>query len=401
MSSKKFVYLLMMVAIVCGLTLADTAHGQTKSFIIFQGTVTKSDGTSTAGLVIKGVRIDPAAGIELLVDEDTVQADDSYKLQFTGLPFAGVPDISAGEQIEITVTEDGNVVHSEIYIVTAADLSVPAPLVTLDITLADISVKANPSALEADGVMASTITVEIGGADATGDTITIDPPSKGTVGAVTEVGDGVYTATYTAPLDRSLSFLETVQITASSANIGKSRSTFITLLPVPTTVTVELGKDSFIADTPEETTVKVTVDQAGPVTAETVTLALSPEVGLVTSPATNNGDGTYSATYTSGGTAGPVTLTATTGAGASDTVDIVINAGLPANIELSAAHDTVTSLASTTVTATVTDSNGNPAGATLTRSTTRGGEVGEFTSTIRNLHRNLYRTDDRCWCPNG
>ena len=64
------------------------------------------------------------------------------------------------------MTEDGNVVHSEIYIVTAADLSVPAPLVTLDITLADISVKADPSALEADGVMASTITVEIGGADA-------------------------------------------------------------------------------------------------------------------------------------------------------------------------------------------------------------------------------------------
>ena len=47
MSSKKFVYLLMMVAIVCGLTLAGTAHGQTKSLISFQGTVTKSDGTST------------------------------------------------------------------------------------------------------------------------------------------------------------------------------------------------------------------------------------------------------------------------------------------------------------------------------------------------------------------
>ena len=176
------------------------------------------------------------------------------------------PNISVGERIEITVTEDSNVVHSEIYTVTAADLSVPAPLVTLDITLADISVKADPSELEADGVMTSTIMVEIGGTARTGDTITIDPPSKGTVGAVTELGDGVYTATYAAPLDRSLSFPETVQITASSANIGKSRSTLIALLPVPTTVTVELGEDSFIADTPEETTVTVTVDQAGPVT---------------------------------------------------------------------------------------------------------------------------------------
>ena len=336
MSSKKFVYLLMMVAIVCGLLLAGgTAHGQSKDHINFQGTVTKSDGTSVAGLVIKGVRVDHAAESEFLVVEDTVQADGSYKFVFVAFPFPPTPspNISAGERIEITVTEGGNVVHSEIYIVTAADLSVPAPLVTLDITLADISVKANPSALEADGVMTSTITVEIGGTARTGDTVTIDTPSKGTVGAVTEVGDGVYTATYTAPLDRSLSFPETVQIDASSANIGKSRSTLITLLPVRTTVTVELGKDSFIADTPEETTVKVTVDQAGPVTAETVTLALSPEVGSVTSPATSNGDGTYSATYTSGGTAGPVTLTATTGAGASEMATITINAGLPANID--------------------------------------------------------------------
>ena len=384
MSSKKFVYLLMMVAIVCGLTLAGTAHGQTKDHINFQGTVTKSDGTSTAGLVIKGVRVDHAAESEFLVVEDTVQADGSYKFSFVAFPFPPTPspNISAGERIEITVTEGGNVVHSEIYIVTAADLSVPAPLVTLDITLADISVKANPSALEADGVMTSTITVEIGGTARTGDTVTIDTPSKGTVGAVTEVGDGVYTATYTAPLDRSLSFPETVQIDASSANIGKSRSTLITLLPVPTTVTVELGEDSFIADTPEETTVKVTVDQAGPVTAETVTLALSPEVGSVTSPATSNGDGTYSATYTSGGTAGPVTLTATTGAGASEMATITINAGLPANIALDANPTRVTSLGSSTVTATVTDSNGNPAGATLTATTTSGGSVGEFTGTF-------------------
>ena len=265
MSSKKFVYLLMMVAIVCGLTLAGTAHGQTKDHITFQGTVTKSDGTATAGLVVKGVRIDHGPEREYLVIDDTVQEDGSYKFVFIAFPFPPdpVPNISAGEQIKITVTEGVNVVHSEIYIVKAADLSVPAPLVTLDITLADISVASDPSALEADGVMNSTIRVEIGGTARTGDTITIDTPSKGTVGAVTEVGDGVYTATYTAPLDRSLSFPETVQITANSANIGKSRSTLITLLPVTTTVTVELGKDSFIADTPEETTVKVTVDQAG------------------------------------------------------------------------------------------------------------------------------------------
>ena len=39
MSSKKLVYLLMMVAIVCGFIASDVAHGQSKVFINFEGTV--------------------------------------------------------------------------------------------------------------------------------------------------------------------------------------------------------------------------------------------------------------------------------------------------------------------------------------------------------------------------
>ena len=62
----------------------------------------------------------------------------------------------------------------------------------------------------------------------------------------------------------------------------------------------------------------------------------------------------------------------------------------PANIELSAAHDLVTSLGSTTITAVVTDSNGNPAGATLSSTTTSGGEVGEFTSTVFGTYTATY-----------
>ena len=82
-------------------------------------------------------------------------------------------------------------------------------------------------------------------------------------------------------------------------------------------------------------------------TDEIVTLSYPPLSESVTSPATNNGDGTYSATYTSGGTAGNVRLTATaTQAGASGTATITINAGPPAAIELSAAPETVSSLGS-------------------------------------------------------
>ena len=95
------------------------------------------------------------------------------------------------------------------------------------------------------------------------------------------------------------------------------------------TVSVDVTPSLFSADTAGTGTVTVTVmEEDVPVTDETVTLSLSPAVGSVTSPATNNGDGTYSATYTSGGTAGNVTLTAmATQAGGSGTATLTINAG--------------------------------------------------------------------------
>ena len=389
MSSKKFVYLLMMAAIVCGFIASDVAHA--KDFIFFEGTVTKSDGTSVAGLVLRAERIDHGtegvqSGLEdLLVNEVTLGADGTYKFTFSALSFGGVQQITRGERIEFSVASVG---HRETYEITAADLAPAVPSVTLNITLADISVDATPSELAADGAMTATITVEVGGTAGAGDTVTINAPTKGTVGDVVDQGGGVYTATYTAPLDRALSLPETVQITANSANLGRSASTLITLLPIPVTVTVELGKNSFMADTPEDTTVSVTVDQAGPVAGATVTLALSPAVGSV-SAVTDDGGGSYSATYTSGGTSGNVTLTATA-SGASDSATIVINAGPPAAIALSAAHGTVPSLSSTTITAMVTDSNGNAAGAALTGATMSGGTVGEFSSTVFGTYTATY-----------
>ena len=164
--------------------------------------------------------------------------------------------------------------------------------------------------------------------------------------------------------------------TVTAADISAGEATFnITFVSI--TVTMTVAPKVFSADTPGTGTVTVTVEQEGPVTDETVTLRLSPQVGSVTSPATNNGDGTYSATYTSGGAAGNITLTATaTQANASGTATIVINAGPPAAIAVSAAPETVSSFASAIITAMVTDSNGNgvggltPTGTTLTSGST-------------------------------
>ena len=203
--------------------------------------------------------------------------------------------------------------------------------------------------------------------------------------APTDNGDGTYSATYTAPaLSRVDPVDARITITAASATTGESGSVDIRLTPVPTTVTVSVVPSMFTAATPSDGAVTVTVDRAGPVADETVTLSLSPAVGSGSVTAvTNNGDGTYSATYTSGGTAGPVTLKATaTTARASDSAKITINPGPPAAIALRAAPMTVTSLGSATITAIVTDSAGNGVGGqSLTGATTSGGTLTAFVET--------------------
>ena len=177
---------------------------------------------------------------------------------------------------------------------------------------------------------------------------------------------------------------------SSDRNRAGRKAYLILLTRVPTTVTVDVDPDTFIADTPGTGAVSVTVDRAGPVTDAVVELALNPEVGTL-SEVTNNGDGTYSATYTSGSTAGDVTLTATApGVTVPGKATITINAGPPADVVVTADPTVVTSLGSSTITAVVTDSNGNPAGGTLTKETTSGGTVGEFTSTVFGTYTAIY-----------
>ena len=53
MSSKKFVYLLMTVAIVCGLIAGGTAHGQSTGSFNIKGTVLNADGASCWRMVIE------------------------------------------------------------------------------------------------------------------------------------------------------------------------------------------------------------------------------------------------------------------------------------------------------------------------------------------------------------
>ena len=378
MSSKKLVYLLM-VSIVCGFIVAGTAHGQSSSTFTIEGTVTNSDETPAAGLAVRGERIS-------LTDVDPVETitrgDGSYKFLFIGLgiPLPGFsPEISVGEQIEITVSDGGTVVHSEVHTVTAAEIEAAFAGTTINITLTDIDVKADPDELYADGTSNSTIKVTVGGGVTEKPTITVD---KGTLGDITDEGDGVYTVTYTAP-SLAITFppIDTALISAALTSTGQSASTVIVLLPVPTTVEVDIDRKEFNADTPGTGTVTVTVDRAGPITGESIAFTLNPSVGSgIVSAVTDNGDGTYTATYASGSTAGYVDITAmATPANESGTARISINAGPPAAVKLRANPMRVFSFTSATITAMVTDSNGNGVGGlSLTGEKSGDGELTEF-----------------------
>lgn len=375
MSSKKFVSLFM-VAIVCGIIMGGTAYGQSTGSITIKGTVMEADGTPAAGYAIAGETVPANAAFNFVGNPS--RTDGSYDI--VAFSFAG-GKLNVGDMIKITATDAQGKSVSVIHTLTSADVT--SGIVNLDIILgANVAVASSESQVPADGASTSTITVTVtdAGVGITGDTVTVTA-DKGTVDATaTEVGNGVYTATYTAP-SLILVAPDVAQITANSATTGESGNLSIALTPVPTTVSVAVDPSIFSADTPSDGAVTVTVDRAGPVADETVTLSLSPAVGSVDAVATNNGDGTYSATYTSGGTAGNVTLTATaTGALATGTANIAINAGPPAAIALSAAPMTVTSLGSSTITATVTDSEGNGVGGlTLATTNTGGGTVGAFT----------------------
>ena len=265
MSSKKFVYLVMTVAIVCGLIVGDTAHGQSTGALTFKGKVLNADGTPAPGYTISGEAVPVNNAYTFLANPSNT--DGSYSLAVLGFSIGGPPlKINVGDRIKITATDaDGNdtsVIHTVTVDNVASSIVDP-----LNIDLSGLTVQADPSSIPADGSTTSTITVTVreGSEGVTGDTIALSV-DKGTVDATaTEVGNGVYTATYTAP---SLVLIgpDTANISVSSTATELDDIVPILLTPVPTTVTVDVDPDTFMADTPGTGAVTVTVDRAGPVT---------------------------------------------------------------------------------------------------------------------------------------
>ena len=269
MSSKKLIYFFLVMSLICGLIVAQAAHA---TIIGVAGTVSNTDGTPVVGATVK------APGFGSLEVSSTTDANGFYRIPY--ISFANVV-IKVGDEITVQVTDAEDNVVERTHSVTAADIS---------------------------------------------------------------AGEATFNITF-----------------------------------VSTTVTVTVSPNTFSAATTSTGMVTAVVDLEGPVTDEVVTFGLSPNVGTV-SAVTNNGDGTYTATYTSGRIAGEVTLTATaTQSNASGTTTLAINAGPPAEIGLSAVPMTVSSGGRSIVTARVSDSSGNGVGgASLTGTASSGGTVTNF-----------------------
>ena len=370
MSSKKFVYLLMTVAIVCGFIASDTAYGQSKSSnLVVKGTVWNADDTPATGHTVAG-EITGASVLD--VSPGSTGPDGSYQYAFISLG----NEITAGDIVTLTVSDSAqNVVGIKEYTVKAEDLPPPS-IVELDISLAGLSVELEKSEVPADGISTSqiTVTVEEDGSPVTGDTVTISA-DRGSVSTTADNGDGTYSATYTAP-SLALTAPMDDEISVRSDQLDQEKTTSISLTVVPTTVDVTVDPNRFTADTPGTGAVTITVKRgADLISDETVTVGLSRSDGKADtgtiSPVTNNGDGTYSATYTSGGTVGSITLTARAAqADVRATAAITVNAGPPTEISLRALPDTVSSYGSSIITATVRDAAGNGVGGLILAATT-------------------------------
>ena len=153
----------------------------------------------------------------------------------------------------------------------------------------------------------------------------------------------------------------------------------VTLLEVPTVVTMSVSEQVFQADESKTSSVTVTVKRGTAVKDETVEISASrtdgvSDAGLV-SAVVNNGDGTYSATYTPPKVVGQVSLSATAKKSGvtSTSVLITTNAGPAANLVLVLAPEEISSLAQGSITARVTDAAGNGVGGLELRGTAAGG----------------------------
>ena len=244
-----------------------------------------------------------------------------------------------------------------------------AAAVSVDTLLArTASITASPALLSADGTSMSQVTVVIrdaGGAEigASAGTVVLNAPTLGMLDSVTDHDDGTYTATFTAGTT-----VGTSVITGTLDGTAIADSAIIVLeagTADPSTASIAADSSSLIADGVSTSLVTVTVTDGNgnPVTGANVVFD-PPNLGVL-GGITDQGDGTYTATFTAGTVTGTAVITGTlNGAAIADSAIIVVEAGTadPNSSMIDADSSSLVADGASTslVTVTVTDGNGNP-----------------------------------------
>jgi adhesin/invasin len=211
-------------------------------------------------------------------------------------------------------------------------------------------ITAAPTSIVADGVTTSTITVLLKDAFnnnliSGGDTVALATDS-GSMGSVTDNGNGTYTATLTSGTTTG-----TATITGTVNAVAMTDTATVTLTPGAADATISLitaAPTSIVADGVTTSTITVLLKDANSnnLTNGGDTVALATDLGSLGS-VTDNSDGTYTATLTSVTTTGTATITGTLNAvGMTDTSTVTLTPG---------AADATTSLITAAPTSIVAD----------------------------------------------
>ncbi|MGQ0703975.1 MAG: invasin domain 3-containing protein [Gemmatimonadales bacterium] len=245
------------------------------------------------------------------------------------------------------------------------------------------TITAAPTSIVANGTSTSTVTVQL--KDANGNNLTsggatvVLATTAGTLSAVTDNGNGTYTATLT-----SSTVASTATVTGTvngSAITDDAQVQFTAGAASGATSTISAAPGSIVANGTSTSTVTVQLKDANGnnLTSGGGTVVLATAAGSL-SAVTDNGNGTYSATLTSSTTAGTATITGTVnGSAITDDAQVVLTPGAAsgATSTISAAPGSIVANGTSTSTITVQlkDANGNnltSGGATVVLATTAG-----------------------------
>jgi lysophospholipase L1-like esterase len=254
--------------------------------------------------------------------------------------------------------------------------------VGIPVSAANTTISASPASITADGSSTSTLTVQAKDASnnnftSSGGTVTLSA-SAGAVGAVTDNGNGTYTATLTAATTAGTA---NITGTLGGATIGHPTSVAFTPGPVSAAnSTISANPASITADGASTSTLTVQARDANNnnLASSGGTVTLGTSAGSL-SGVTDNGDGTYTATLTAAAAPGMASITGTiagTAIGHPATV-ILIGTVSAANTTISASPASISADGTSTSTLTVQarDVNGsslNSSSGTVTLGTTAG-----------------------------